>query len=460
MKKLIAIAVVLALVAGVAFAQTANGIQVQAWGRGAFTPLKVVTAEQANGEKVPDAEDDSFAGVTPSWGAGKGWSNGLARVDIRINGNSDYVGFGFNGTFENYGFNDNAALIWAKPFGSDILKLTVGQFVDDTLRGKIGNLDGGFSNFVLPNTPEEDAIFYSFAVGAGRGSANAGDGDAGFMISSAPIDGLFFGLLVKGKINDLGTRTATAYRYMQLGAGYNIGGIGHIRAQYIGGWSGEIDPDNKDYQKSVAAGDDYWYYEGWALDDDGNPKGDWVVPGNGITVKSGSIQAGFALTAVEGLLIDLGARIWLPLTFKGSDAKYTNGLDFSLGAQFNSGAFGIGARVDITKLGAGFQVNSDDKSEFSSETIIRVVPTFGVGEATIGLDFALALQGKSKDNDGKDVEKSGGSQIGFGAFVSKGLGNGNIRAGLSYTLPPNNYDGKASGSGVFQIPIILEYAFF
>ena len=311
---------------------------------------------------------------------------------------------------------------------------------------------------MLPNTPEEDAIFYSFAVGAGRGNSVWGDAPAGFMISSAPVDGLFIGLLLKGQLSGddsaFKTRAATAFRYMQLGAGYNIGGIGHIRAQYLGGWSGEIDPENKDYLKSQAADDDIGYVESWWDSAWGTP-----TPGNGYTIKSGSIQFGFALTAVEGLLVDLGARIWLPLSFKGSDAKYTNGLDFSLGAQFNTGAIGIGARVDMKKLGASYRLDGDDKSEFQSETVIRLVPTYNLGEATIGLDFAIELKGESKlaNGDGKEDDSS---RIGFGAFVSKGLGNGNIRAGLSYTLAPNNHDGKVNGSGVFQIPIILEYAFF
>jgi hypothetical protein len=60
-------------------------------------------------------------------------------------------------------------------------------------------------------------------------------------------------------------------------------------------------------------------------------------------------------------------------------------------------------------------------------------------------------------------------QFGFGGFVSKGLGSGSIKAGLAYKAAPivTSYDGAkdestsgATGSGVFSIPIILEYAFF
>ena len=88
-----------------------------------------------------------------------------------------------------------------------------------------------------------------------------------------------------------------------------------------------------------------------------------------------------------------------------------------------------------------------------------MVPTFDLGSATLGLDVAFALGGESKNNVG-DKMKNNWSQMGMGAFVSKSLGSGSVKAGLSYTLPWNDKDGKANGSGVFQIPIILEYAFF
>ena len=473
MKKLIAIAVVFALVAGAAFAQTANGIQVQAWGRGAFSPLTATGPNKAGGEagKVPtpdgkgaDDKGEVYAGVTPTWGSHQGWSSGLARVDIRINGNSDYVGFGFNGTFENYDFNDNAALIWAKPLGSDILKLTVGQFVDDTLRGKIGNLDGGFSNFVLPYVDEEDAIFQSFAVGAGRGNSvykangkdNGTDTDgAGFMISSVPMDGLFIGLLLKGKLADLqsgagSTLAIDAWRYMHLGVGYNIANIGHARVQYIGGWSGSIDAENLT--------DDQ--YSHWADDSangisNGSPKH-----------KQASIGLAFALTAVENLLVDLGTRIYMPLEVKNgpTTAVYSQGVNLSLGATYNFGALGInalglGARLDISGIGAYDRGDKDDKTESGAQTVIRLVPTYALEGFTVGLDFALAFGGDSKTAKGDNEEKDW-SQVGFGVFVSKGLGNGNIRAGISYTGNRTDHDGKANGRDVFQIPIILEYAFF
>jgi hypothetical protein len=470
MKKLIAIAVVLALVAGVAFAQTANGISVQGWGRGAFSPIIYAGPEQENGEtkKVPDptptdpnhtkeVEGETFTGAGASWGG----SN--IRVDFRINGNSDFVGFSINATAENdkLSAGDNGTNIWAKPFGNDYLKLMVGSYAEDTLRGKIGNLDGGFSSMVGCGTPEEDAIFTRF--GMGGVNTTYGVADHGYMLSSAPIEGLFIGLSVNGAYDpgwNGATKDATlaahAFQYMQIGAGYNIADIGHIRAQYIGGWSGTKDLTKEEDIKYFTAATD--------------------------TGKLARIEAAFALTAVEGLLVDLGGKFWLPLEVKNEIAgtkfstTYSKGVDLSLGATFNSGDFGIGFRFDAESLGAYAGGRSktdgspDDKVEDQSTMIIRVVPTYAIGSATIGLDIAFKIVGEGKygltdeianpDNKNGDGRKDNTSQIAFGAFVSKGLGNGNIRAGLSYALPPNNSDGKANGIGVFKIPVILEYAFF
>jgi len=443
MKKLIAIAVVLALVAGVAFAQTANGITVNAWGRGAFSPLKFVSAPQdgkGNIEKVDptdpnskDKEGEAYTGTGASWGGDK------ARIDFRINGANDYVGFNVGAVAEadQLAGNDDAAKIWVKPFGSEALKLSVGIFVDHTLRGKIGNLDAGFSSMVGLGTPEEDAIFQRFTSNAGQGGA-----PHGYMISSAPVDGLFIGLAVNGGLDlgwsGTGTVASKAFQYLQLGAGYNIANIGHIRAQYLGGWSGTVDTTDADKSK---------YYE----------------PG-----KLARIEAAFALTAVQGLLVDLGGKFWLPLEVKDAAGSkfYSNGIDFSLGTTFNAAPFGIGFRVDIDGLGANpkagdtvIGLDKDDKSERGANTVIRLVPTFDLEGATLGLDVAFKLVGESKKANG-DGKEDNTSQLAFGAFVKKGLPNGSLIAGLSYTLAPNNKDGKPVGSSVFQIPIILEYAFF
>jgi hypothetical protein len=241
---------------------------------------------------------------------------------------------------------------------------------------------------------------------------------------------------------------------MQLGAGYNIPNIGHIRAQYIGGWAGEIDLKDEDTVKYFISYEDKNADKPWEGED-------WQpVDASG---KRARIEVAFALTAVEGLLIDVGAKIGMELKYKDADNSLTDGLAVSVGANYNSGSFGLGARVDAKGLGAHTRVSKDDKSEDGMTMVFRVVPTFALDAATLGLDVAFKLVGESKEYNG-DGGKDAYSQIGFGAFVSKGLGKGSVKAGLSLTLAPNYSNGDTGkgkyGQTMFQIPVLLEYAFF
>ncbi|MCL2270338.1 MAG: hypothetical protein FWC24_03235, partial [Treponema sp.] len=380
------------------------------------------------------------------------------RTDFRINGNSDFVGFAIasNGEGGDLGSHEVGAYIWAKPFGSDILKLTVGKFIEDNLRGKIGNLDGGFSNFVLA-TPEEDAIFQRFASGSDNstylGASN------GFMLSTAPIDGLFLGAMVNANLfkdwegAGSGDFVQDAYRFMQIGAGYNIEGIGHIRAQWIGGFFGTLDSKALEDLKKNGYVDPYGYPD-WCYGEDGELQG-WVNSTH-LVHKNARIEAAFALTAVDNLLIDLGAKFWLPIEYKDL-YKVSNGVDVSLGANFRMEAFAIGARID-SNFGSYLRAVKDDDSAKGMSLQVHLVPTFDLDVATIGLSLGMKVNGAGKNAKGDSLEDNS-MQFGFGAFVGKGLGSGSVKAGLSFTTAPIGKDG-ANGSTVFQIPIILEYAFF
>ena len=453
MKKFIIISLITVMVAGTAFA--ADGIFFNAWGRGAFSPLTLQTAPKAYGDAVKDAAGDDVKGAVYG-GAGASWGADKIRVDFRFNGAADFVGFQIHSNTEsgNLGEGDNGYHIWAKPFESDILKLTVGRFLDDTLRGKIGNLDGGFSNFVLGcGIWEEDPIFARFATWDGtKNHPDHSYAHNGFMISSAPIEGLFIGLMVDGSMYanwagaGSGTKAADMYRYMQIGAGYEIDGIGHIRAQFIGGFLGKYD------DKKIE--DKFW-------------KKDFELPDEG---KPARIEAAFALTAVENLLVDLGLKFWLPVEFSDDHVKFNNGIEAHLGAQFNMDALGIGARVDTSGLGSyagGRATEGDNTKNVDPLTIgIRVVPTYALDAFTIGADIGFGITAGGKAANGDKIEASSVG-LGFGAFVMKGLGNGLVKAGVSFTLPSidkvkigDETKSGANGHGYLQIPIILEYAFF
>ena len=476
MKKLTLVSALFILAAGALFAQLANGIYVNAWGRGAFVPLWYETAEWQYGEEVPNSDPLYKNGTSVTWDPGP---NSPPRVDFRINGATDYVGFTvhvnseFNTSF--VGNGDNGAQLWVKPFGNNILKLTVAnQFIDDTLRGKV-TTDTGFENFILGATmmelPEDgseplnqDVIFNRFAGGRGGHSvANASNTSTPlygplilsnvFFLSSVPIDGLFFGLMLQGQYPDTDARTT--WRIMQIGAGYEIPKIGHFRAQYIGGFTGK-------------------------------ETGDEEVPFN--FNAPAKVEAAFALTAISDLVIDLGFKIWMPLT-DIKDVKSYKGLDVAWGASYrHENGFNIAAIMQALSLGAytGTRVHDEinSKGADGARLVLNLIPAYDFDFGTVGLSFILQtkLADTGVDDKGENTrerdDKSAWTQFGVGGWYKKAFAGGYIKTGIAYAFPfiekgpPPSYvnaNGDTvrkedqtgfNGKGILTIPIILEYAFF
>jgi hypothetical protein len=484
MKKLVAIAVVFALVTGVVFA--ADGVNINAWGRGVFAPLIVkFPGETYDGKKWKAVQDTNFKNkpidkaADAYVGTGSTWGSDRVRVDFRIVGNSEYVGFGLNAIAEadkgtgRLAGNDDAAYIWAKPFGSDVLRIKIGILVEDALRGKIGTANNTFDNYVLPGAKDEDHIFTRFRTqvdidGGGDASLYLKN-RSGFLLSSAPIDGLFIGLLVAGGNAGAdgwpswwsagGLSAFDAYNFMQVGAGYVIPNIGHVRAQYVGGFAGTY-TDEKLFDISKMNGE--------------KPS----------AAKPGRIEAAFALTAVDGLLVDLGGKFWLPVDFdkKNKTApagqKNSKGIEIGLGATFRKEALSVGFRFDGA-FGSYTRAWQKDDSTNGGTMDFRLNPAYDLEPCTVGLLFGLQTTTPGTDAKGKELKSTNlkgksvaflpVTQLGFGAYAQKGLGKGSIKAGLTFTTA-TIYDGHASQANntpagqvatpYFSIPIILEYAFF
>jgi hypothetical protein len=466
MKKFVIFALIAAMAAGVAFAQTADGISINAFGRGVFVPLQSVGAPKAAGEDVKvggdTVEGRNYAGTQASWG-------GAVRTDFRVNGNAEFVGFQVQVKGDGGTAGIENTHIWAKPFGSDILKLTIGRYEVDNLRGKIAT-DTGFEDFVVGGHGE-DKIFNRFR--GNGGTANA-------IITSEPMEGLFIGIEIPGQTSSSNRykedypwdgsnfgwgsydkddltwsdkqKLLDAYRFIQIGFGYQIPDIGHFRAQWLGGWFGSIDAEQ--VAKDIAKGK---FDVGPNPDPYGNDN-------------SARIEVAFALTAVDNLLVDLGLKFWLPMEAAddyapggGADpivkgAKFSKGVDLGLGANFRADAFAVTATV-VANFGSYSREDKDDKSANGISLDINLIPTYDLDAATIGASIGLRTKGNGKVYNGDAAEKTETSQFGFGGFVRKDLGSGHIKAGLAYATAPT-VNGKANGSGVFTIPIVLEYAFF
>jgi hypothetical protein len=449
MKKLIVFSMLFSLIAGAAFAQLANGIYVNAWGRGAFVPLWYETAGWQYGVPMSGSEAIFKNGTGVTWDP-----NSSPRVDFRVNGATDYVGFTvhINSEFlSGTGNGDNGAQLWVRPFGNNWLKLTVAnQFIDDTLRGKV-TTDTGFENFVLGKSMmmfsegrdplNQDVTFNRFA--GGRGSENAANvtntstpisNDSilsnVFFLSSSPIQGLFIGLMLQGLFPE--TDLKKTWRLMQLGVGYEIPGIGHARAQYIGGYMGKEKASTDMYQLNDPS----------------------------------KFEAAFALTAIPDLTVDLGFKIWMPVTLFTGRSSY-RGLDIAVGGAYRYEAFNVAAMAQVLYLGAytGSYVHTatSNKGADGVHLVFNLIPAYDFDFGTTGLSFILQTKTAETNASGVIDTQSPWTRFGVGAWYKRGLLGGSIKAGITYAPPPIKTGTTGTGfhgRGILTIPIILEYAFF
>ncbi|MDR2403518.1 MAG: hypothetical protein LBD78_05765 [Spirochaetaceae bacterium] len=428
MRKLIALSIVLTVLASAVFAQD-TGLVFSGWGRAVFAPIRV----------VDPAEGDSKTYT----GVGRGWFT-HPHVGVNLTGDWENIGVQADLVFNDEGKKGVAigdhAYIWAKPW--DFLRLNVGKFADGTLWGKIGgtNFDYGVT---LAEGGEAD-IFERF-VGNGLGAE----------VILTPIEGLYIAALVNaGHFPENSIEAKYAFQKIHIGAGYEIADIGHARVQFIGN-NGTVDTTK-------------------ALED--------FTKGDVYQADASRVELAFALTAVENLTVDLGAKIWFPAT-KGmdvstvdddydtidlDDTSYTNPFGLSVGAKYTLDSFGITARVD-TKIGAKYKENNIE-GQSGLYLNAHLVPSYNLGFATIGADVGFQVNPKiTGEQAGTSYTlDEGGVGFGLGAWIQKDFGNGLIKTGIGVTLPTVTHKLKPIGvttasdtkqDMVLTIPVIMEYWF-
>jgi hypothetical protein len=486
MKKFIALSAVLAVLAGAGFAEVSVSGQVDA----TVMPLQVV---------VPD-EGDTLIGA----GVGRNGSGNAprARIGIVAQTEDEKVGINFKlqfnpeaGSAERFNFDDFAE-VWWKPV--DQLKIEAGKFVNDTLRGKIG--DDNWQRYTA-GMKDPDHIFSRFKS-TSWGTDNTSE--VGFMLGISPMTPLFIGVSVPsvvqfgagfpdltggsytyyewdndtGKVKDGEPTTAGnvahAYEKIQAGVGYTIENIGLVRAQYVGA-------------SYIDVGGDTWK--------------------NPLAVRR--IEAAFAFTGMSGLVIDVGGKI--PLAFstyeetktikaattakdaQGNDildssgnklltekavtrlVRVTDGTTYqapfqvSLGVGYTLDSLDIKARVDAQFMG---KATAKNDAEYNIGPYINAhlwpsykLDSFSEG-LSAGLDLGFEFIGEDTNKDGdvivinKDsetVEKNGGTRFGIGAWIKKAYGGASIKGGLAYHVGSEVHSEKEPGA--FSIPIIFEYSF-
>ena len=477
MKKLIAIAVVFALAAGAVFAQdladgvVKPGLTVSGSAGATWVPLRF-EGPLFNG----------YGGVKTEskWGfvdnsltlnqlpAEDQRGDFYSRVDgyntkLTIAGTSAYAGFSFTIRANNsLGVDQDGTNFWLKPFGTNVLKFNFKR-----ADGSIGISNGGGFDWggTLNRWNAENSL--------------TGFSDDSIQIYSEPLgtDMLQIGVAIGGRDGN-GTGlfknangdnnawvAANVWRSVQVGAAFKIPDIGTVKAAYFGGWAGNV--------KLNSLTDDQ--YNNLVI---GNSKVPYLDESFGFNERMADkrdrafFTAGFLLKAISMMDIDLGARIYLPLTMSVSGSGYDwsvkddQGVNLGLGVQFrivpeftlnlSASAIGLG-RMQTTTWNSPTGI-ATTKYYFPIQSGIFVNPSIKVGTSTIDLRFGVMMQGEdfldyrdpavehsykikapgyegADSGYGKDYIGRSTVRYTFGASYKLPVGQGTIQAGVAVNTP-------------------------
>jgi hypothetical protein len=335
------------------------------------------------------ADGEATSALMTSWGPGG------ARIGMTISGSSENVGFqvDFNGDNGTINAGDQQK-IWVKPIS--MLTVQAGRIFDDTLRGN--GTFGAWDWLRYSVIDGEDLTFVRVGLSGGGPQAN-------FEVSIAPVEGAYI-FAALGR-NDLMTPPhLTKDVFMQegqYGAGYTIANIGTIRAQYI---------------TMPTAIDENW----------------------------GLLNAAFKVTALPGLMVDLGGAI-------PTDSEQAGGLTAMVALYANYTMAALTAHVLGTLTMYDEDISGIADPAMSAGVGIDYNLDGGIG---INADFRWANDIKSGLTDG---------MIGGMIGVKKGFSNGLIGIALEITTAyfadwtGALLDKTDPAAMAWAIPIRLEYWF-
>ncbi|MDR1218021.1 MAG: hypothetical protein LBK73_00235 [Treponema sp.] len=380
MKKFFIALLALALVAGNLFAEFSVG----AWGRATFVPLRTyIDGNDDNANKTGAATE-------------VGWGD-LPNFAVQFSLSGEKIGFISNFDFAVPG-RDGNLYAWWKP--NDIFKLDIGWVRWDVLRGP--DIFESFQNpkYTGSGIDLPDLVFNRFTTADWYIG-----GKPGAVLEITPIANLYIGAAIAtgpagsdGPKSDppgnyIAAEIEDVYKDSQYAVGYNIDGIGLVRAGYFGKAN--------------------------------NGVGDQVI------------QGAFKLTAVDGLLIDLGVGYGLE-----ENRDNQNTISVGLGVQFATDLFGVVAGVGAWLGGDGEKAGGEyPKLEISLN------PYAPLSFATIGLGVAYGLE----------LGKDDSSHIGFDVYILKSVGGGEIKAGVAAQIYPGAPDASKQNI-IIAVPIQLTYS--
>jgi hypothetical protein len=310
-----------------------------------------------------------------------GWPGGLRRARAYAGGQNEAGTFGGWFRFETYGpgnpdFHGNA---WWKPI--DQFKLMLGVNPDGDY-GRDGVTRWGFYQV----GGDSDVIHENWAFGE---SFYAGWNKNGALLTITPIENL---LIFLGIPFSSGGEAADMFAKLHAQVAYDISGIGNFAITYTGGLG------HKD--KVAPTGSDTKY--GWipgATESDPPTWGLITTPKGGSAEVNdpGKIYAYFGLSAIENLGIDIGLGYTLPYTREDKTTVNTP-IAVGLGVKFDSGAFGVKARIQ-GQLGGSKK--PDSGTEWKDPTVIDfdILPYYAVTDTVTALLSAGLHMSAPGDND-------------------------------------------------------------
>jgi hypothetical protein len=350
--------------------------------------------------------------------------------------------------------DNNQASVWFKPLRNDLLTIRAGaKASDSTLR--YGNLSSEPNNIIgdYGRVIVED---YINAIGSNP---------YGLIFTTAPIQGLFIGLGWSTTEIDDGAGVGVTSRAPKLGdnyigltfgAGYEISGIGAARLQYYG-------PNPMTYDGTADNSGYNSLYDVLVEEDNlGN------APYAGL---HNSIQAGFKLTALESIGLDLDIVAKIPLALKVTtpqdvETTYNAPIKFGVVAAFATGNItvdgGIGLLLPYTS--SKVKDGPEDKKK-GIGILFNAEPAIKIGDSLlVGADIAFKFDEKQiADSDAKRDAPMG---LGLGAFVKYTVGKGALKTGIAVTIDNLNKakvaegdNGKTFSQMAFKIPLTLTVGF-
>jgi hypothetical protein len=343
------------------------------WGEGDIIPLKI-TAPKDGDVKLTTA-------------AGPDYTHG-ADIEVEMGASLDDK-IGFHLAMQP---KPDATLVtlwsahgWVKPF--DWMTLRIGMFRVDDLRGTNKNGDG------------KDAVFARFA-------STSMDG---VHVAVTPIKNLWLGMMTQmgvmdgwhdrkhpGDILAEENDAEKTYKNSQIGVGYRIPNIGHVRAQFLGNanWqAGEVDSD-------------------------------WI-----------RYEAAFNLTAIKSFDIDAGIKIPQNAEVQGYDIQAALVVFYYGDINSWGDPFNITGRVDL-------KIKDDPYFKFYAG------PQYRIGDNLwLGGDVTFSA-----------TTNAGDDNLDIGAYVKKVFGRGSfIKAGIQAGIPVG--DQKVNNL-IVSFPIAFEWSLY